>query len=76
MVRLSQQAFESLITSEPVDVVISSPRYLLRTSVAGRGAMRRGWQYLVVSRGVVFHAVTKSPVYLPSTIRRIDAEDI
>jgi hypothetical protein len=76
IVRLSEKAFESLLTSEPVDLVISSPRYLIRTSVAGRGAMRRGWQYLAVSRGVVFHTITKSQASLPSTVKLVEAEDI
>jgi hypothetical protein len=76
VVRLSSKAFGSLLTSEPVDLVISSPRYLLRASVAGRGVGQRGWQYLAVSRGVVFHTITKSQLSLPRTITSIEAEDI
>jgi hypothetical protein len=44
VVRLDGQAFGSLLINEPVDLVISSPRYLLRTSAAGRGVGHRGWQ--------------------------------
>ena len=76
VVRLSEKAFEALVRSEPVDLVISSPRFLIRTSVAGPGAMRRGWQYLAVSRGVVFHTMTTSNASLPSTIKLVEAEDI
>jgi hypothetical protein len=45
-------------------------------SLAGRGVGRRGWQYLAVSRGVVFHATSKSQLSLPRTIKCIEAEDI
>ena|ERR671933_224397 len=76
VVRLSADSFKSLLSSEPVDVVICSRRYLLRASVAGRGLLPRGWQYLAVSRGVVFHTITKTQLSLPATIRGIAAEDI
>jgi hypothetical protein len=76
VVRLSAKAFASLLTSDPVELVVSSPQYLLRASVAGRGVGRRGWQYLAVSRGVVFHAICKSQLSLPRTIKCIEAEDI
>ena len=76
VVRLNAEAFQSLLEDEAVELVISSPRYLLRTTTAGRGVGRRGWQYLAVSRGVVFHAITKSPLSIRGTIRTIQAEDI
>jgi hypothetical protein len=76
VVRLDAQAFGSLLVNEPVELVISSPRYLLRTTTAGRGAGQRGWQYLAVSQGLVFHAITKSPESIPGTIKTIQAEDI
>jgi len=76
VVRLNATAFEALLINEPVELVISSPRYLLRTSAAGRGIAQRGWQYLAVFRGVVFHAITKSQLSIPPTIKRIEAEDI
>jgi hypothetical protein len=73
VVRLSAKAFASPLTSDPVELVVSSPRYLLRASVAGRGV---GRQYLAVSRGVVFHAISKSQLSLPRTLKCIEAEDI
>jgi hypothetical protein len=76
IVRLNAKAFGSLLVNEPVELVISSPRYLLRTSVAGRGVGRRGAQYLAVSRGVLFHTITKTPLSVPGTIKTIQAEDI
>jgi len=76
IVRLDETVFGSLISSEPVDLVISSARYLLRTTAAGSGVWRRGWHYLAVSRGVVFYTATKSPLAIPQTIKVIEAEDI
>jgi hypothetical protein len=76
VVRLNANAFQSLLEDEPVELAISSPRYLLRTTTAGRGIGQRGWLYLAVSRGVVFHASTKSPLSIPQTIKTIQAEDI
>jgi hypothetical protein len=76
VVRLSATAFEALLSSEAVELVISSPRYLFRTSTAGRGIARRGSQYLAVFRGVVFHAITKSQLSVPTAIKTIEAEDI
>jgi hypothetical protein len=76
VVRLNATAFEALLTNEPVELVISSPRYLLRTSAAGRGIAPQGWQYLAVFRGVVFHATTKSRLSIPPSIKTIEAEDI
>ena len=76
VVRLNAEAFQSLLDDEPVGLVISSPRFLLRTTAAGRGVAQRGWQYLAVSRGVVFHAITKSPLSIPDSVKTIQAEDI
>jgi hypothetical protein len=76
VVRLDEQAFESLLTSEPVDLVVWSPRFVLRTSAAGKGVGRRGWQYLAVCHGVVFHAISKSQLSLPSAVKLIEAKDI
>jgi len=74
--RLSVDAFETLLTSDPVDVVVRSPRYLFRTSLAGSGLIQRGWQYLAVSRGLVLHAIKKHQLSIPREIRLIEAEDI
>jgi hypothetical protein len=38
--------------------------------------MQRGWQYLAVSRGLVFHAITRNQLSIPRTIKLIEAEDI
>ena len=76
IVRLNAKTFASLLEDEPVELVIVSPRFLLRTTAAGRGVGQRGWQYLAVCRGVVFYAITKSPLSIPPTVKAIQAEDI
>lgn len=76
VVSLSADAFGAPLAQEPVDLVISARRFLLRTSSAGRGLWPRGWQYLAVSRSVVFHAVTSEQLSVPHTVKTIEANDI
>ena len=76
IVRVNAKTFATLLENEPVELVIASPRYLLRTTAAGRGVGQRGWHYLAVSRGVVFYVIMKRPVSIPPTIKTIQAEDI
>ena len=76
VVRLTPEAFASMLASEPVELVIIAPRYLFRLSAEGNGFLRRGWHSLAVSRRLVFFARLRDKPVVPSAIKVIEAEDV
>jgi len=74
--RISSGRLEKLLREETCELVVVAPRYLFRTTMAGRGLVRLGWHYLVTSGGVWFYSETKKLLPLPPSIRVVEAEDL
>jgi hypothetical protein len=74
--RVKGETLVQLLRTQPVEFVVEAPRYLLRTSTAGRGIIQLGWQYLAVSRGIVFFASSRERIEVPASHRKIEAQDV
>jgi hypothetical protein len=74
--RVKPATLEDLLRSGSVETVVEAPRFLLRTTMAGSGIFRMGWQYLVTSKAGHFYSESKQRLAIPAGVRVVEAQDL